>query len=41
MFFTIDAGQIIDIAANMVVILGGLYGLWRYLHWKMHEPPSD
>jgi len=41
MIFTIDAGQIIPLLANLVVIIAGTYGLWRYLRRKMHEPPSD
>lgn len=38
MILTVHADQLLQIAANVVVIVAGLYGFWRFLRRKLHEP---
>ena len=39
MVITVDTGAIMQIAANAVVITGGVYGFWRYVRRKLNEKP--
>jgi hypothetical protein len=43
MTLTINLGEILTNAASICVIVGSIYGLWRYLKrsWKTPDPPVD
>lgn len=39
MWVTVDLGQVLQVAANAVVVAGGACGLWVYLKRRWHDPP--
>ena len=40
MTITIDLGQLLPSAAQIVTVAGGAYGLWALLKRRWHDPPG-
>ena len=43
MIMTINLGEILAHAASICVIVGSLYGVWRFAkrNWKKPDPPPE
>ncbi len=43
MTVTVNLGEILTHAASICVIVGSLYGVWRFLKrsWKQSAPPGE
>ena len=41
MIVSIDIGQLLTITANLIVVVGGMYGLWCFLKRRWQERSTD
>ena len=41
MTVTIDAGQLLELTTQIILTIGGVYSLWRFLKRHWDRPPSS